>query len=272
MLDKGDAISPYTTALAVDLSTFLPKTTSLETFCLTADCLKLILDKHHSAVNQWTIDSLLAQIAITTSSQGPILPNTAAPIIFERLCRILGVVLGRYRIRLGGRYHLLLPALYGLLHCLFAADQTSLTTPSQLSFYSKLPPWIRSSNSTKAAATKLTRSSSTHLTRLLTTLCDPTPSSVKHKAHNSLTDETQKARRIAGEYMQYFVAEYAHCQLNGRIDVEAKEGLIPGLYAVLDVMGREVMRGMNSRMGASEKAIWKGLYGDWRRWGRWDGN
>ncbi|ERF73973.1 hypothetical protein EPUS_07824 [Endocarpon pusillum Z07020] len=132
MLHKGGPISPYTTALAVDLSTLLPTTTSLETFCLTADCLKLILDKHHPAVNQWTIDSLLAHIAIITSSQGPILPNTAAPIIFERLCRLLGVVLGRYRIRLGGRYHLLLPALYGLLHCLFAADPTSLATPSQL--------------------------------------------------------------------------------------------------------------------------------------------
>ncbi|KAF7505341.1 hypothetical protein GJ744_001044 [Endocarpon pusillum] len=269
MLHKGGPISPYTTALAIDLSTLLPTTTSLETFCLTSDCLKLILDKHHPAVNQWTIDTLLAQIAIITSSQGPILPHTAAPIIFERLCRLLGVILGRYRIRLGGRYHLLLPALYGLLRCLFAADPTSLTTPSQLSFYSKLPSWIRSSNPT--TATKLTRSSSTHLTRLLTTLSDPTPSSVKHKAHNSLTDETQKARRIAGEYMQYFVAEYAHCQLNGRIDVETKEGLMPGLYAVLDVMGREVMQGMNSRMGASEKAIWRGLYGDWRR-GRWDGN
>ncbi len=71
--------------------------------------------------------------------------------------------------------------------------------------------------------------------------------------------------------MQYFVAEYAYCQLNGRIDVEAKEGLMPGLYAVLDVMGREVMRGMNRKMGASERAVWKGLYEDWTRWGRWDG-
>lgn len=264
MLNKGDTISQHVTKLAADLSILLPKSTSLENFCLTADCLKLILEKHHKSVNQYTIDTLLAHIAITASLQGPKILPTAAPIIFERLCHLLAIILARYRIRLGGRYHLLLPALSNLLHCLFASNPNSLTTQSQLLFHSKLPPWIHS------YPTKLSKDSATHLTRLLTSICDPTPSSVK-MAHNSLTDETKKARSIAGQYMQYFIAEYAHCQLHGRIQGEAKAALMPGLYAVLDVMGREVMRGMNAKMDASQKAIWRGLYEDYGRFGRWNG-
>lgn len=117
---------------------------------------------------------------------------------------------------------------------------------------------------------KLSKDSSVHLTRLLTSICDPTPSSVK-RSHNPLTDETKKARRVAGEYMQYFIAEYASCKLDGRIEAGAKEGLMPGLYAVLDVMGREVMRCMNAKMDASRRAIFKGLYEDWMKFGRWNG-
>ena len=264
LLNKGDQISSHVTGLAANLSRLLPKSTSLEYFCLTADCMKTILDKHHGSINQWTIDTLLAQIAITTSSQGPNISN-AAPIIFERLCRLLSVVLGRYRIRLGGRHHLLLPALYGLLRCLFAADPGSLTTPSQLLFHSKLPPWIH------WTAARSAHESAPYLTRLLTSICDPTPSSVKRAHRNSLTDETKKARNTAGQYMLYFIAEYTDCQLNGRIEVQAKAALMPGLYAVLDAMGKEVMRAMNAKMSSSQKAIFKALYEDYVRFGKWDG-
>jgi Urb2/Npa2 family len=263
MLNKGDTISPHVTGLAADLSSLLPNSTSLHNFCLVADCIKIILDQHHDSVNQWTIDHVLACIAISLSPRGPKIVH-AAPIIFERLCRILGVVLGRYRIRLGGRYHLLLPVLHGLLRCVFALSPQSMKSLSQLLFHSKLPPWMQSEPN------KLSKDSSVHLTRLLTSICDPTPSSVK-RSHNPLTDETKKARRVAGEYMQYFIAEYASCKLDGRIEAGAKEGLMPGLYAVLDVMGREVMRGMNAKMDASRRAIFKGLYEDWMKFGRWNG-
>jgi nucleolar pre-ribosomal-associated protein 2 len=41
---------------------------------------------------------------------------------------------------------------------------------------------------------------------------------------------------------------------------------------VLDAMGMEVMRSMNAGMDASQRAIWKGLYEDWVRFGKWDGS
>lgn len=273
MLMKQDMISgEEVTRLAADLPTLLPKAETLDTFCLIADCITILLDKQHSSVNQWTIDNLLACITITLFPQGPSIPTpNAAPILFSRLCRLISTLLSRHRIRLGGRYHLLLPALYGLLRCLFAPNNPhSLRTQSQVIFHSKLPPWLRNHQTTK-----LTKPSSILLTRLLTTICSPTPSAVKKRRtpNSSLTDATKKARRIAGEYMQYFIAEYISCQLasGGGIEASAKEGLMPGLYAVLDVMGRDGMRGLNARLDAGGRAMWKALYADWCRWGRWDG-
>jgi nucleolar pre-ribosomal-associated protein 2 len=47
---------------------------------------------------------------------------------------------------------------------------------------------------------------------------------------------------------------------------------MPGLYAVLDVMPRDLMRGMNAAMDSSSRAIFKALYEDYQRFGRWNQN
>jgi nucleolar pre-ribosomal-associated protein 2 len=70
--------------------------------------------------------------------------------------------------------------------------------------------------------------------------------------------------------MQYLVMEYARCQLQGQLPPEVKTALMPGLYAVLDVMPQDLMRGMNAAMDSSSRAIFKGLYEDYQRFGRWN--
>jgi len=110
--------------------------------------------------------------------------------------------------------------------------------------------------------------------RLLTMICDPTVSSVKKarskEAGQHLTDETKKARGVAGQYLQYLIREYAQCQLHGRTTPEVQAALMPGLYAVLDAMSQDGMRAMNASMDPSSRAIFKGLYDDYRRFGKWD--
>ena len=63
--------------------------------------------------------------------------------------------------------------------------------------------------------------------------------------------------------------EYARCQLEARIEPEVRTALMPGLYAVFDVMGMESMRTLNAAVDASGRAIFKGLYDDYRRFGKW---
>lgn len=57
------------------------------------------------------------------------------------------------------------------------------------------------------------------------------------------------------------------CQLTGRLTPEMKAALEPGIYAVLNVMTKEGMRTMNAALDESGRAVWKGLYEEWRRLG-----
>lgn len=156
------------------------------------------------------------------------------------------MVLVLHRVRLGGRYHLVVAALQGLLRCLFVSYPTSSTT------------WIASES-----VSALGEAHAAAYGRLLSTICDPTVSAVTRPGKASrrgLTDETKKARRMAGQHVQYVVMEYCHCQLMGRLQPAMKAALAPGLYAMFDVMSHEVMRTMNEAMDSSCRSIFKALY------------
>lgn len=247
--------------------TFAQKASTTADLCLALETCKIILEKHPSVVSQHTVDTLLSSItALTLPSTIPIASNNPSAI-FDRLCSLLGLLLSRHRRRLGGRYHVILPALQGLLKCLFFAGTSSTATSqtkSQVIFIRSLPSWLQSSED------PLTSKSAEHFTRLLTTICDPSVSSVRRKKSNQLTDETKKAKSLAGQYMQYLIMDFCRCSLHGRIPSSSKEKLMPGLYAVVDVMDRETMRGMNGAMDSNGRAVWKELFRNWERFGRWD--
>ena len=262
--------------------------TSFEHFCLTADSIKLCLSSKsitHQA-NQYTIDTLLSTLATVTSPHGgpsfPSLPSNGPSAIYQRLTSLLGAVRSHHRHRLGGRYHLLVPVLQSLLRCLFRPHPIP-PSAKQPRIQDAHPPWLKLN--TKLTSTfPLTSTSSTQLTRLLTSITSPTASAVRRHHHNpktpsststsnllTLTDSTKTARALSGQYLHYLILSYCTFQLQGILSPDVKNSLMPGLYAVLDVMTRDGMRAMNAAMGASERAIWKGLYDDWRMFGRWDG-
>lgn len=263
---KSRALSSNTIADSVGRSSVL-EAHSFERFCLELDYAKLIL----KTPNQYAVDDLLSTLTILTSHHAPTfesMPINGPSAIYQRLCSLTSVLLTRFRKRLGGRYHLLLPVLQGLLRCLFRPLPIP-TTSKQPQIRRHQPPWL-----TTSEAEPLTPKSATEYTRLLTSLCNPTTTSVKHsrRASAGLTDETKKAKSISGQYMQYLVMEYAQCQLQGHLPPEVKAALMPGLYAVLDAMSRDLMRATNAAMDSSSRAIFKGLYEDYQRFGRWNQN
>jgi len=165
-------------------------------------------------------------------------------------------VLLLHRKKLGGRYHLIIGALQSLLRCLFvpyANSETRLMEPGQ----SKKDLHLDADHAAAFA-------------RILTTLCDPTLSSVsrsKHSSRDELNDETKKARSIAGQHLQYVIEEYCECQLTGRLSAEMKAALTPGLYAVFAVMPQDVMRNLNAAMTSSSRSMFKALYDEYKRFG-----
>lgn len=217
-------------------------------------------------VTQWSVDSLLASLTILSSSNSPTFPTSQAGAIYTRICETTYSLLLLHRTRLSGRYHLLMPLLQALLRCLFLPDTRSNNNDNDTL---NRPSWLP--NTTRHLHAK----HATSYTRLLTSLCSPTISSVtRHthgKTHNELIDATKKAKSYAGQYVSAILVEYCVCQLRGRINSEMKAALMPGLYACMDVMSVEAMRAMNAGMDSSASAIWQGLYRDWTVRGKWRG-
>ena len=255
-----------------------------ENLCVLLELSRSIVLRHPRILNQAAVDDLLTSTSTIAShgfSQAKDAASTCeiATAIFGRLCDLLGIVLGQFRRRLNARHHLLLAALQSLLRCLYYPGSTAVAarlnqTQPQLKFLSTLPHWLL------ASPEPLPATSATKFARLLNTLCSPSPSAVKPSKRNqpqnassdpNLTDATKKARSLAGQYMQYLVMTWARCVLDGQPgSPQTRQKLMPGLYAVLDCMPTELMRAMNECMDPSSRSIWKGLYEDWTRFGKWD--
>jgi len=150
-----------------------------------------------------------------------------------------------------------------LLRCLFTPLPHSNVTSSKI--FSP-PPWLLNSsdqfNIRHAAA----------FTRLLTLICNPSVSSVTRSQHNALSSATDKAKRMAGQHMQYVLMSYIRLQLEMKMLPAVREQLIPGIYAIFDTTTPELRRAINESMDGSGRAVFRNLYTDYTKFGKWKGS
>ena len=262
--EKESASSQGLSLLCTAVTESLCTSTSIEQFSLAAECLDILLRCHSRAITQWNVDNIMTAVAVAVSKCGPQISPEFAGTIYVRLCRLVGLLFVLYRQKLGGRFHLILPAMQRLLTCLFTPNRKRKAGARMKSMQGQ-PPWLGPLNDSHAV----------HFTRLLTSLCEPTVSAVSKQSqsgtsHEGLIDQTKKAKRIAGQHLQYLVMEYTQCTLRGTMNSEIKAALLPGLYAVLDVVSRDTMKALNSSLDASGRAVFKTLYDDYMKFGKWD--
>ena len=261
--DKDSAVGKELSLVCTALAEALTHSTSIDQFCFAAESLAFLLRVHTRSLSQCNIDTILAAIAASASKIGPHISPEYAPTIYTRLCRLMGTVLGLQRVKIGGRFHLVVNAMQRLLGCLFARSRKRARSARFQPTLSQ-PFWLA----------PLDASHTTYYTRLLTTLSDPTVSAVLRPqasvTRESLVDETKKAKRIAGQYLQYVVMEYAQCSLRGALSPDVKASLMPGLYAALDVMSKEGLRSLNAALDVSGRAVFKSLYDDYVKFGKWN--
>ncbi|KAL8732544.1 MAG: hypothetical protein Q9181_003934 [Wetmoreana brouardii] len=228
---------------------------------LSLQAINIILHKQPRVVTQWHIDQIMGVIATLASRSPPSITYTTkqTALRYLALCRIFNTMLSFHRKRLGGRYHLILPVLQSLLRPLF------------------IPFTILPSNQPSSPATEnpFTATHASAYARILLQLADPTLSSLTSHSHSTksrqtqnLNDPTKIAKSIAGQHLHYLIMTYCDCQLRGRLKPEVRQKLKPGIWAVLDVIPQETMRVMNAGMDKAGRAIWRALYGEWRRDGR----
>ncbi|KAL4934119.1 ribosome biogenesis protein URB2 [Aspergillus undulatus] len=263
--DKESTQAKELSLVCTAITESIALTKSLEEFVLATECLDVLIRSHPRCISQYNVDSILSCVATCASKLGPRISPDASGTIYIRLCQTMGLLLGLHRQKMGGRFHLVLLALQRLLQCLFARPKKRSRLARSDSEYGKQPYWLSQLNAAHAI----------HFTRLLTSLCDPTVSAVSRPmpgaaGYEGLTDQTKKAKQIAGQYLQYLIMEYAQASLRSALHPDVKAALMPGLYSVLDVMSRDTMRAMNAGLDISGRAMFKALYDDYMKFGKWN--
>ena len=142
-----------------------------------------------------------------------------------------------------------------------------LTIPDTMHSGAKysLPPWL------DPQRYPVLPEDATSYSRVLELLCSPTVSSVSSgRRHGkagfeALTDETKTARSYAGQYIPGVITQFCLCQLTGHMLSDVRKAVLRGIFACIDVVERDVLEAMNSGMDTGMRAVWKGLYADWKR-------
>lgn len=150
-----------------------------------------------------------------------------------------------------------------LLRCLFTPlpHSTSRVTKSFAP-----PPWL------SVPSHQLQAKHAEAFTRLVTLICDPSVSSVTRSQHNNLTSATDKAKRMAGQHMQYLLTLYVKLQLEMKMLPEVREKMVPGIYAIFDTTTPELRRAINDGLDSSGRAVFGTLYRDYSKFGKWKGS
>src|ERR1700712_4069548 len=211
-------------------------------------------------ISQFGIEKLVSTFTSIASTGSKGLPRSYSSSIYLRLCHTANTLIDRHRKQLGGRFHILVPLLQSLLTCLFVPH-----TRAKLSASKTPAAWLFSQPGV------LTGEHGTAYTRILTTLTQPTVTSaagarttfLSNKTPD-LVDQTRMARQYAAQFVPYVLLQFCSMQLVGRLDNEVNQALKPGLWACIDAVPREALRGMSSGMGRDDREIWSALWADWR--------
>jgi nucleolar pre-ribosomal-associated protein 2 len=246
-------------AIVPRLCHLLNNTSNEASFNALMDSIDIILNTKASLTTQHSIECVLTVLVKLTSRTSPTLQAHHATHIFTRLCETSRLVLLVHRSKSGGRSHLLLPLLQGLLFCLFMP--TSARSGA-------LPSWLRSNTPTEPIC--LTPTNAAQFTRLLSTLCNP-PQSTISKAHQrsrnskDLNDPVKAAREKTSHFLYPLLASFCRFQLSGRLLPAVRTKLMPGLWEVTGTasLHKEGLDAMFAGLSRSEKDVWRSVWGEW---------
>ncbi|KAF1847105.1 uncharacterized protein K460DRAFT_402471 [Cucurbitaria berberidis CBS 394.84] len=260
-IEEGVGLKQKHLALLPRICVLLVESPDHACFNALLNSINTILNDRPSFASQYGIECVLSALVKVTSRSSAALSARHATDIFSRLCETSRLILLVHRGRLGGRFHLLLPLLQGLLFCLFIPN---------VSRSGALPSWLRTVTSTDPIRLKAVNAN--QYSRLLSTLCNPPQSSIT-KAHHyqssrkskDLNDPVKAAREKTSQFLYPLLASFCRFQLNGRLEAGVREKLMVGIFEVIGTAGlhKEALDAMFAGLGRSERDVWRGLWSEW---------
>ncbi|KAL7798269.1 Urb2/Npa2 family domain-containing protein [Trichoderma ceciliae] len=210
----------------------------------TCQTVQTLLEKKPQAMGQWNIEvtlSTVCDLALGKAASG-------STVSFTWLCKLVGTIIKKHRLRLEGHHHLLLTTVQVLLNSLIN----------------------RQPKSTRDGTTQ--ESMARLYGRLITLICEPTAGAVSRSQHqNALDSATDAAKRSAGRHLYLVLMQYVKLQLEADVPREVREALEPAMNSIFDVTPPEVRKILNDAMDASGRAILREMFKRYIKFGKWSG-
>ena len=210
-------------------------------------CVTTALKGNSSLMSQYDIE-------LTLQTMKKVLDvSPMAPVVYLDVCQVLSTILLQYRSRLHGRLHLVVQVFQALTSRLFVPADSIKATHNQ-----RRKPTVKHARA---------------FGKLLTLLCEP-PQSKRPSKSSSLVDESRKEQAYVGKSVQYILHHYCRQILTGRLGPGMREAITPGLWSMIEAMEMgeaEGVKSLSAAMNSSERAVLRGVYDDWRRFGKWRG-
>ncbi|KAI0804115.1 Urb2/Npa2 family-domain-containing protein [Xylaria sp. FL0064] len=240
----------------------LSRAGSLIHFKQIAEIMLFLLDKHANAMTQYNIEATLASVVEICSARGPKIQGPkAAGEIFAALFKLVALIIKRHRLRLSGHFHILLTALRALLTVLLTDPNSSIS--SRRTARPRHPPWLLA---------RLQPRHAERFGRLLTLVCEPSAASVaRSRSRSELDSATDVAKRAAGQYMYLVLEVYIKLQLETEVPRDMRKALEVGIFSVLDITSEGCRKALNESLDASGRAVFRALFAEYRKFGKWKG-
>ncbi|TRX94433.1 hypothetical protein FHL15_004588 [Xylaria flabelliformis] len=240
----------------------LSRTESLPHFKQIAEIILFLLDKHANAMTQYNIEATLTTVVEVCSAHGPKIQEPKAEgEIFAALFKLVALIIKRHRLRLSGHFHILLKTLRVLLTVVLT--DPGLPLSRRQSARSRHPPWL---------TTRLQPRHAERVSRLLTLICEPSAASVaRSRSRSELDSATDVAKRAAGQYMYLVLETYIKLQLEVEVSLEMRKALEVGVFSVLNITSEGCRKVLNESLDASGRAVFRTLFAEYRKFGKWKG-
>ncbi|KAH0490569.1 hypothetical protein TgHK011_002031 [Trichoderma gracile] len=207
----------------------------------TCQTIHTLLERKPQAMGQWNVE-----VTLSTASDLALSKESTVP--FTWLCKLVGAIIKKHRLRLEGHHHLLLTTVQALLSSLILHQ-----------------PKSTGDGTTQEAMARL-------YGRLITFVCEPTAGAVSRSQHqNTLDSATDAAKRSAGRHMYLVLMQYVKLQLEADVPRDVREALEPAMNSIFDVTPPEVRKILNDAMDASGRAILREMFKRYVKFGKWSG-
>ncbi|SPO03000.1 uncharacterized protein DNG_05681 [Cephalotrichum gorgonifer] len=227
------------------------------------EILRVILDGTPGHVCQWNIEETLVLAATVCSEDAAMAKLKDSERTYKHLCKLVEMILRKYRLRLEGHFHLLIATMQALLRAL-------LLHP----YDSRAGAWV--TGGPPAAGPEVSYDAweehAGAYNRLVTLVCEPTAGSVTRSHHGGALDAaTDVAKRAAGRQMYLVLMAYVRLQMEVGVPRGVREALESGVNAVFDVTPDEVRKVMNDGLDRAGREMMGDLYKRYRTFGKWSG-